>query len=78
MCLGQLTPNTFTVINAFYIACHLVDEVRFPEIFSQFYKLTRPMDQYLYSISHTVGIEYVVSVKLGSFIECRDSWIMEA
>lgn len=75
MCQGQLVPSAFTVINAFCIACHLVDEVPPPEVFSHFYKLTRPKDQYLYTLSPmTVRIESGVSVKFGCFAECRDSW----
>lgn len=33
-CPGQLPPNTFIVINAFCVACHLMNEMPIPEIFS--------------------------------------------
>lgn len=70
VCPGQLAPNTFTMINTF---CHLVKVEPLLEVFSQFYRLTRPKDQVMFSLMPVVvRIEGGASVKFGCFAECKD------
>lgn len=68
VCLDQLAPNAFTVINAFCVASHLVKEDPLPEVFSQFYKLTRPRNQFLYSPSLDVSPSVKILGDRGSII----------
>lgn len=51
VCPGQLASNTSTVINAFYVVCYLVEVDLLPEVFPQFYKLTRLREQFWFSLS---------------------------
>lgn len=73
MCPGQLAPNAFTVINVFYVAFHLVNELPLLEVFSQFYNLTKPKDQFLFSLTPPiVKIESRVQVKFGCHVMVQE------
>lgn len=68
MCTGQITSNAFTMINAFCVACRLVDEVPLLEVSPGFIS-SRSQEIILFSLTPLiVRIESGVSVKFGCFV----------